>query len=138
MINRPIIYKGLAQHLQNNFSLPNNVAWENVTFSSKGLDMWVKEYFMPVDTEQITLGEAGSIRDYGMYQLTVKTKTGIGTTQSQNYIQELSTLYKQGTAIVVDGYTIHIEATTPATGIVYEGWWSVPLTIDWSCNMTLN
>lgn len=138
MVDRTIIYKALAQHLQTNFSEPNKVAWENVEYKTEDGVTWFRETFLPNDSTQVTLGQSGYIRDFGLYQIDVCCPYGRGTQETLSFVDEISNIYKHGTTIVKDGYDVHISSCTPAQSFKIDTWWVTPITISWSCDMTLN
>ena len=138
MIDKNIVYKILAQNLQDNYSAPTTINWENVTYTPDVNTSWIQEFFVPNESPQVTLGTDGDVESYGFYQLNVKTPSGTGTVTSGTIVQELSEIFKIKTTLSLDGYDVYIESFNPAQGIEVDGWWVIPITIDWSCYMAIN
>jgi hypothetical protein len=138
MAQRNVIHRALATQINDNFSDVANMVWENTSYKPDLETPWFEEFFLPNDSKQASLGISGTQEDFGLYQINVRTPIGQGTFASDNYIQELSELFKIGTILLKDGEYIYIENSTAAQGIPEENWYVVPFTISWSCYMTIN
>lgn len=138
MAQRNVIHRALATHLNSNFTAADKVAWENTEFSPSTDEIWFEEIFLPNDSEQASLGITGLQEDIGLYQINVRVPLNTGTIESDNYINELSQIYKLGTTIEKDGESIYIEQSSASQGIIEDNWYVIPFTISWSCYMTIN
>lgn len=138
MAQRNVIHRALATYLNDNFSLANKVAWENASFKPLPDEIWFEELFFPNISGQATLGTSGLQEDIGFYQINVRVPIGTGTIEADNYVDELTQIYKLGTTINKDGEEIYIENSTPAPGIKEDNWYVIPFTVNWSCKMTIN
>lgn len=135
---RTNIHKALAGHLNTGFSLATNIVWENVPKSVDLDSPYFEELFMPNDSEQRTLGSAGETEDFGLYQINVNVPIGTSTLASEEYIEEISILFKSGTILSLNGVEILIEKSTPAQGYKQDNWYTTPITISWSCYLPIN
>lgn len=138
MAQRNVIHRALATHLADNFSKASVVVWENTTLDPAGLDVWFEEIFIPNDTRPATVGINGVQEDFGLYQINIRVPIGLGTIQSDNYVDEISQLYKMGTKLEKDGESVYIEGSTAGPGTTEDNWYFVPFTIEWSSYMTIN
>lgn len=138
MSKRNVIHRALATHLQANFSQPTKIAWENTKYITTPEEIWFEEIFLPNDTTQATLGTSGTQEDFGLYQINVIVPENTGTIEADNFIDELTSIFKIGTSIIKDGETIYIEKSTPSQGIEQDNWYVIPFTISWSSFMTIN
>lgn len=135
---RTNIHKALARHLDDNFSLSANVIWENVKKTIEVGTPYFREMYLPNDTNQVSLGSSGETEDYGLYQINVQTPIGTGTLDAEEYIEELSILYKSGLKLIESGVTVLIEKSTPSQGFDNDNWRITPITISWSCYLPIN
>ena len=137
-LSRNFIHRGLATELQANFSEPTRIVWENTFKSSDANEPWLEEIFLPTDTLPTTAMRDGYTRDFGIYQINVYIPTGKGTIISDNYIDELSQIFKTGVEIIKDGELIIIDRSTPTQGFIVDNWYVVPFSVYWTCDMKVN
>ncbi len=137
-LDRNKIHRALATHLNDNFASASNVVWENTKKVFNVTDAWFEETFIPNDSRQATIMKDGYIEDFGIYRINTRVPIETGTIDSDAYIETLSKLYKPGTIITKEGLDIEITKATPSQGIPQDNWYVVPLSIYWSCYMTLN
>jgi hypothetical protein len=135
MAKRNIIHRALAIHLDDNFSKADNMAWENTNFNPVGKTEWFEEYFMPNDTREASIGIGGTQEDFGIYQINIRVPINTGTIQADNYVNELSHLYKIGTILEKDGEQVYIEGSTASQGLMEDNWYFIPFRVKWSCYM---
>lgn len=135
---RTNIHKALARQLNENFSLATDVVWENVKKTIDVTKAYFEEIYLPNDTEPKTLGSSGETEDFGLYQINVHVPIGTSTIQSEEYIEELSILYKSGIKLIESGVSVLIEKSTPSQGFKQDNWYTTPITISWSCYLPIN
>ena len=138
MAQRNVIHRALAVHLRDNFSGASDVTWENTKFIPEGKLAWFEEIFLPNDTREASLGVTGLQEDFGLYQINIRVPINTGTIQSDDYVNEISQLYKIGTVLEKDGESVYIDGSTAAQGTPEDNWYFVPFTIKWSSYMTKN
>ncbi len=83
-------------------------------------------------------GTTGEIEFYGLYRINIYTPLAEGKAGTYPHIQELGLLFKNGTIITRSGYEIKIDKLVPTQGFKQTNWYVTPVTISWSCRMTLN
>ena len=135
---RSNIHKALARHLNDNFSKSSDVIWENVKKNLNVSSTYFRETYIPNDTEQKTLGSSGETEDFGLYQIDVLVPVGTSTIPTEEFIEELSILFKSGTHLIESGVDVLIEKTTAAQGFNQDNWYTTPFTISWSCYLPIN
>jgi len=135
---RADIHKALSKHLYNNFSLPDNIIWENFPMELTLTEYYFQEYYMPTDTEQKTLGSSGEMEDFGLYQISIFSPIGVSTTTAESYVEEISGLFKSGTILTEASVSVFINKSTPAQGFKQDNWYITPITISWSCYLPIN
>ncbi len=138
MIDETVVPIALVLHLKDGFSLVDNIVSENTKKEFTASDIWFEETYMPNDSVQTTLGSAGEVRKFGMYQINIRVPLNQGRIGALSYAQEIGLKFKPGTKLTRNGYEILIEKCEPAQGFQDDNWYLVPVTVYWSCDMTIN
>lgn len=138
MSNRVGIHKALKSYLKNNLTTTIDIAYENIKYIPTLKKSFLAEIFIPNDSAQASLGTIGLQEDFGIYQININTPTGQGTEEAQALVDELTNMFKIGTDIELYGVNVYIDRSTPAQGLFFDDWYTVPFTIYWSCYMTIN
>lgn len=104
----------------------SKVSYDNVltTFTS---DVHIRSHLMPVDTFSDTL--SGDHKGFtGLYQMTVVTKTGIGTLSADSVTDDLQAIFEINRRFV-DSNGFAVQVTTPLhthEGKQIDGEWVLP------------
>ena len=138
MIDELVIPTALVLHFKDGFSLSANIVSENTKGAFTAEQTWFEEVYIPNDSDQITLGTAGEIRKFGLYQINIHVPINQGRIGALTYVQEIGQQFKTGTTITRNGYEILIEKCEPNQGFISDNWYLVPVSIYWSCDMTIN
>ena len=138
MIDETVVPTALVLHLKDGFSLVDNIVSENTKKEFTVDKTWFEEIYMPNDSTHTTLGSAGELRKFGLYQINIRVPLNQGRIGALTYAQEIGQKFKAGTKLTRNGYVIFIEKCEPAQGFVDDNWYLVPVTVYWSCDMTIN
>lgn len=104
-----IILDGLCTHLAGlTLSTPLTVAWPDVDFTPPAAG-YVRVTFLPNETMQSELGDAGRNRHMGLFQVSVMWPEGNGSVTPTDLAGEIVAHFKRGTVITHDGLIIHID-----------------------------
>jgi hypothetical protein len=137
-LDRPNIRKALSSHIFNNFSKADKFVFENTKNNFNVDEIWFEERLLPSDSRQATVMKDGYVEDFGIYQVNVRVPVGIGTIEADQYIKELSILFKPGTTIEKNGIEVDITNSSPESGVEVDNWYVLAISIYWSCYMTIN
>lgn len=138
MSNRVDITQAFTKHLaasDNDWS----VSLPNVEFDPEDYDNYLKVDFIFGRKIQATLGTNGLNRTYGICQIGVFAKPGLGWVPALTKADAIEAIFKRGTDLTDDGVTVHItNVSTDATPKIDEktGKFFTPVKIAWYADTT--
>lgn len=138
MSKRSVIHRVLSSHLNNNYSSPNNLSWENVSFTPSPNSIWIDEKCLYNDSEIATVGISGVQKDYGIYHLNIYAPLNRGTIAVGSVLDELTEIFRAGTILVKENERVYIDRTTPSQGLEMDNWYVVPFSIYWTSHQEIN
>lgn len=138
MIDETVVPIALVLHLKTGFSLESNIVSENTKGTFTADQTWFEELYIPNDSVHTTIGTDGEVRKFGLYQINIRVPLNQGRLGALAYAQEIGLKFKPATKLYRSGYEIFIEKCEPAQGFQDDNWYLVPVTVYWSCDMTIN
>lgn len=114
------IYQALRGRLAA-FGLP--VAWENQPFTPSGA--YLRENFLPAQTERIAINSDGSQLYGGIYQVSVFVEAGTGSAAAQTIAENLIDHFPPGFSW--DGGRVMQAFSAPA--LIGDGWYQIPVSV---------
>lgn len=110
---------------------PIPVAFENVDYKPVTGQRFLQGHLMPADTLNPSEGAAHR-RYHGLYQISVRTSIGRGTTEASALTKAIEELFPRATALPRANINVRIDSTpTVGPGGADEGFWMTPITIKY-------
>lgn len=104
------------------------IAYENVEARQSAATEYLRPTFLPGQTDQASLGDAGKDVTNGIYQVDVFTKLGSGWSAWPDAIADH---FKRGTTLTKNNVTLRIVNASIERGLKDEPFYIVPVTIRW-------
>lgn len=103
------------------------VAWPNVEYSPTADTEYLQVNFLPVGTDQASLGTSGKDLTNGILQIDVVTPAGTGRTTT---IDSVADHFARGTTVSYNGVSVRVRSVSQSPAIFDGGWYRVPVTIN--------
>jgi hypothetical protein len=124
------ISAALDKHLSEMAGLPD-VAWENKDYEPTQGTSYLRPTILPAETFQASLGTNGQDEHTGIYQVDVMVEAGKGKKAGYALADLVADQFARGTDLVYSGVTVTIRQTSRQTGATDNGWFVVPVEIDY-------
>lgn len=110
---------------------PIPIAFENVDYKPVTGQRFLQGNLMPANTLNPSEGAAHK-RYHGLYQISVRTAAGKGTTEASALTRAIEELFSRSTTLSNGNINVHIDSTpTVGPGGTDEGFWMTPITIKY-------
>lgn len=107
-------------------------AWENRPYKPVNGTMYLRQSLIPGDVEQATLGETGTDRQVGIYQIDVFTPSGKGGKQGIKLADKVANHFKRGTDLTYNSRTVRVRSVGRETAVNNDdGWLQIPVVITY-------
>jgi len=103
------------------------VAWPNVEYSPTAGTEYLQVNFLPVGTDQASLGTSGKDLTNGILQIDVVTPAGSGRTTT---IDSIADHFARGTTVSYNGVSVRVRSVSQSPALFDGGWYRVPVTIN--------
>jgi len=110
---------------------------ENQAIDS-GLSVYAVTHLLPVPTAQAALGENARNMHKGIFQVTIKTKKGIGWGNGAEIADSIMAAFQRGTVLTQSTHTITVERSYIGPGFYDEDNYCLPVSIDYYCFLSKN
>lgn len=109
------------------------VAYENKSFNHDGLDAWVALYFIPATSESLGKTQSSGDERRGLLQISVYIKADSVDYDNQQLqiIDELTTIFWNGSVLTSNGQEVHILESNANEGSVNGSYFKRDLTINY-------
>lgn len=112
---------------------PGKIQWENVSFTPPQGSEWMSVHFMPADENADTLGDHGSDRNDGLFQITLHYPVGVGEGTSRQTIDQLRTCFRPRT-LLHEGQSVTILSRSRGSAKT-GNFYAIPFTVRWKANI---
>ena len=111
---------------------PIDVAFENITYGPTVGKSYLAGFLLPAETVNPSAGGSHS-RYSGVYQVSVYTEAGKGSTAASALVNSIVNLFPCPTTIKQGSINVHIDTTPSAASGRPDGngFWMVPVTIKY-------
>jgi hypothetical protein len=120
----------LDLHLSTMAGLPD-VAWENLDYQPVQGVSYLRPTHIPASTNQAALGNSGEDRHDGIYQVDVIAEAGKGKGAAYTLADQVADHFARGTDLTYNGLTVTIRNTPRLTGRTSNGWFIVPVEVQY-------
>lgn len=93
---------------------------------------WNQIHLMPSESEQASLGVAGSDKESGSFQITLNTPKYSGDGDILDRARAIKSHYQQNNTLSYNGITVNISTITIHAGFISENWYKVPVRINYN------
>jgi hypothetical protein len=107
------------------------IAYENAAFTPVDGVLYLLETFIPNIKDQLGLGHSSADDYEGFYQITVNDSRSNRRFTAQEQARLLMLHFPRGAEYTFNGVKVKITSARVSQGITQEGWYSVPVTIEW-------
>ena len=125
------IKKALDNALMSNDFGGLTAVLENIDYDTTTDQPFLSAFLLPGQPEQIGLGDNGTDRHTGIYQIDINYKTHRGVMNHMVIADEINTVFKSGADLVWDGVCVRIESTGITPIRTGNGWAVMSVSIDW-------
>ena len=122
------ISAALDKHLNDMSGVPA-VAWENVDYVPTVGTLYLRPTNITAPATQATLGDAGTDRNEGIYQVDVFAPTDEGKNEAITMADTIADRFKRGTLIVYNGRNVRIVSASIRRSNSINGWNQLPVEI---------
>lgn len=117
------------------------VAYPNREFTPPDASLtaksWLRVTFIPAETQQASVGDAGMNLMSGIMLINVFSPKGANAGPANALADSLVTAYKRGTNCpAVSGYVARIEKAWRSMALPDERWFNVPVRVKWFQQVT--
>ena len=134
------IRAALRQRLLTVVGLPAGRQWENEFFEPVVGQPYLKEKLMPTNSDVVSFGANGAadgtIKDDGLWQITLFYPQGEGTKDAQLMAEAIRVALKPSTQLSYDGENLTVMRAVIAPGRDEAVWYSIPITIKYMTHTT--
>lgn len=125
------ISAALDGHLNDMIGLPP-VAWENTKFETVNGVLYLRPTLITGDTVQATLGESGTDRNDGIYQVDIIAKAGEGKNEAIVMADNVADQFKRGTDLVYNSRVVRVRNVGRRVSTVSnDGWYIIIVEISY-------
>ena len=112
-----------------NLGLP--IAWENVSYNPVAGNPFLRVMHFPVDTDKLTIGNAGLMDSDGIMVLGLNYPAGMGSGDALENADAISAAFLVGQSIAADdGYIVFRRCTLePKEASSDPDWWVLPVMV---------
>lgn len=111
---------------------PNTIAYENRPVSPNKDELYLRATLLPGDVEQSSLGDNGTDRNVGIYQVDVFAPSGKGKKEAIEMADLIANQFKRGTYLNHNGRTLRIRAVSrQASQNDVNGWFMIPVEVHY-------
>ena len=103
------------------------IAWPNINYEPTTRDTYLRPRFLPVATEQASLGGSGKDVTNAIYQIDVVQPAGSGRT---TLFDTIANHFKRGTVLTYNSVKIRIRTVEIGTAQIEDAWYFVPVSIS--------
>jgi hypothetical protein len=103
------------------------IAWPNVNYEPTTRTTYLRPRFIPVATEQASLGGSGKDVTDAIYQIDVVQPAGSGRT---TLFDTIADHFKRGTVLTYNNVKIRIRTVEIGTAQIEDAWYFVPVSIS--------
>ncbi|MDG0980238.1 MAG: phage tail terminator-like protein [Halieaceae bacterium] len=107
------------------------IAYENAAFTPVDGVLYLLETFIPNIKDQLGLGHSSADDYEGFYQITVNDSRSNRRFTAQEQARLLMLHFPRGAEYTFNSVKVKITSARVSQGITKEGWYSVPVTIEW-------
>lgn len=107
------------------------IAYENAAFTPVDGVLYLLETFVPNIKDQLGLGNSSADDYEGFYQVTVNDSRSNRRFTAQEQARLLMLHFSRGSQYTFNSVKVIITSARVSQGVTSEGWYSVPVTIEW-------
>lgn len=108
----------------------NRTAYPNAQFNPPAVsEPWAALWNMPVDNTEFTVNTADEYTGLLQIDLNYPRNTGEGAALSK--ASQIAATFRRGTRMFTDDGYIQITGCTTSQGFESNGWWKIPVTIQY-------
>lgn len=122
---------GLEDRLLTMSNLPDNIVWENTSFTPTPGQAFIRVSTLPAPTTQTSIGTDGLNTQTGIFLVDSFYGKGSGRSVQDTFLSELVDHFKRGTVITQNGVEIRIESVYPLPSIEEDDWFHVPVQVTY-------
>jgi len=104
---------------------------ENIDHDTNTDQPFLSAFLLPAQPEQIGLGDNGTDRHTGIYQIDINYKTHRGVMNHMVIADSINSVFKSGANLVWDDVCVRVESTGITPIRILNGWAVMSVSIDW-------
>ncbi len=107
------------------------IAYENAEYTQVEGTLYLQESFLPNIKEAVGIAHTSADDYEGLYQVSVMAGRGDRRFDAQEQARLISLHFPRGAEYTFNSIKVKITSARVSQGITDEGWYSVPVTIEW-------
>ncbi len=124
------IQNAFTSYLADMENLPP-VGWENVKFTPVHGETHLVVYLLPGTSE--IADTSGKMVHVGVFQIDVKTATGVGVKPSNDMADALEAYFKEDVELEIDSGNVWLRGASRGKGDVDGAWYKCPVDVYYIC-----
>ncbi len=107
------------------------IAYENAEYTPVEGTLYLRESFLPNIKDAVGVAHTSADDYEGLYQVSVMAGRGDRRFDAQEQARLISLHFPRGAEYTFNSIKVKITSARVSQGITDEGWYSVPVTIEW-------
>lgn len=103
------------------------IAWSNIDYKPTLGVTFYRPRYIPVSTNQSSLGASGKDLTLGIYQIDVVSPVGSGRSQLMDAVADH---FSRGTVLVQGTTTVTVRTVQIESPLLTDAWYAVPISVD--------
>ena len=123
------VHNAMLSRLSTMANLPD-LALENYPFTPPTDALYLAENLLPGESSMVGIGTSDSNQMVGVFQVSVYAPQGSSRVNAETWANDIAAHFEKR-RLTYNGQTVICEAVDLAQGIPSDGWWLIPVSVNW-------